>query len=242
VPTDEESHNRRYADAISAARVGGSDRFQSWFNQSSSVDESLRRGYWDFAVHVVKPEVAARLGNPGTLTALEIGYGGGRLVNAAGSFFGRVIGIDVHGEKDEAAALLEREGKSNVELHQTDGRTIPVGDGVVDFVYSFIVLQHLPSLETFQAYLRETHRVLRRGGVAQLYYGLLRSRNHMRRFREIPEAAVNHVSLQISPRFARRLCQRVGFDVVGHGISYKNVPDGYPLVVGGQAYVALVKR
>jgi hypothetical protein len=33
----------------------------------------------------------------------------------------------------------------------------------------------------------------------------------------------------------------VGFDVVGHGVSYKNVPDGFPRIVGGQAYLTLIK-
>ena len=238
---DGEGHSRRYSEAIHAARGEGSEAFQSWFNRSESVDESLRRGYWDFAVHILAPEVVARISDPATLTALEIGYGGGRLLNAAASFFGRVIGIDVHDEQEAVAALLASCGRENVELVRTDGRTIPVSDESVDVVYSFIVFQHLPSVDAFERYLSETNRVLRYGGVAQLYFAKLATLNPLRRFREIPNAAVNHVSLEISPRHAARLCRRSGLEVVGHGVSHKNVPDGYPGAVGGQASLTVAK-
>jgi SAM-dependent methyltransferase len=242
MPADEERHNRRYAEAINAARGAGAAEFQSWFNRSGSVDESLRRGYWDFAVHILRPEVVRGLGDPGTLTALEIGYGGGRLLNAAASFFGRAVGVDVHEEADAVADLMTACGHDNVELLRTDGRALPLPDGAVDFVYSFIVLQHLPSLDVFRGYVAESHRVLRDGGVAQLYFGRLTGRNPFRRVREISDAAVNHVSLEIAPRYAARICRRAGFAVIGRGISHKNVPDGYPEAVGGQSYVTVVKR
>jgi SAM-dependent methyltransferase len=238
---DDETHLQRYADAIHAARNAGDDAFQNWFNKSGTVDESLRRGYWDFAFHVLTNEVVGRLSDPGSLTALEIGYGGGRLLNAAACFFGAAIGVDVHGEEAAVAALLAEQGRRNVELFHTEGRTVPVPDESVDFVYSFIVLQHLPSLAVLESYLAEAHRVLRPGGVAQLYYGRLTGRSRLRGYREITDAQVNHVSLALSPRYAARLCRRAGFSVVGRGGSYKNVPDGYPSVRGGQGYVTVVK-
>ncbi|TMK26818.1 MAG: class I SAM-dependent methyltransferase, partial [Actinobacteria bacterium] len=158
------------------------------------------RGYWDFALHILTPGVARRIADPGSLTALEIGYGGGRLLNAAASFFGRAIGIDVHDEAESVSALLADCGRRNVELHQTDGRGIPLPDETIDFVYSFIVLQHLPSLDAFRRYVEETHRVLRPGGIAQLYFGKLAGRSPLRRVRETPAAPVNDVSLELSPR------------------------------------------
>lgn len=239
--SDDDAHNRRYAEAIHAARDSGDGEFQSWFNRSDSVEESLRRGCWDFSVHILTPDVVRNLRDPGSLSALEIGYGGGRLLYAASSFFGEAIGVDVHDEADAVAAMLASLGRDNVRLLRTDGRTLPVPDASVDFVYSFIVLQHLPSLAVLSRYLEETHRALRPGGVAQLYFGRLPGWNPVRRFREIPDAAVNHTSLELAPRFARRLCRGVGFRVVGRGVSHKNVPDGYPDAVGGQAYLSLVK-
>jgi SAM-dependent methyltransferase len=238
----EEQHVRSYADAIHAVRMAGDAQFQGWFDKSESIDESIRRGYWDIAVHVLVPEVVERIADPSALTVLEIGYGGGRLMNAAAAYFGRVIGIDVHEERDAVSSFLAGLGRNNVELLQTDGRSIPLADQSIDLVYSFIVLQHLPLLASFDRYLAETRRVLRNDGVAQLYFGRLVGRNPLKRFREIPDAPVNHVSLELAPRHAARRCRRAGFRVVGHGVSHKQVPDGYPRVVGGQAYVTLVKR
>ena len=237
---DDRTHRERYAGAIREARGAGDDRFHAWFNDAVSEEEAMRRGYWDFALHILTPPVCQRIAEPAALTALEIGYGGGRLVNAAASYFGRVVGIDVHDELDQVAALLERRGHTNVTLLKTDGSSIGVDDGSVDLVYSFIVLQHLPRYEAFVRYLEETHRVLADGGVAQLYYGRLKSRDPRRRYREI-DAPVNQISLQVAPRHVHRLCRRIGFDVLARGHSYKNVPDGYPRVPGGQAAVTLVK-
>lgn len=233
-----DEHVDRYASAIGEARAQGADAFQAWFDDSPSEEESVRRGFWDFALHVLTPAACRRLARPGESTALEIGYGGGRLLNAAGSFFGRAIGVDIHGEAAAVETFLRRQGRENVSLLQSDGASIPVESGSVDFVYSFIVLQHLPDHDTFVAYLRETRRVLRPGGTAQLYYGRLASRNPRRRYREI-DAPVNHVSLQLAPRHARRLARAAGLAVVAEQVSYKRVPDGYPHARGGQAGMTL---
>jgi ubiquinone/menaquinone biosynthesis C-methylase UbiE len=241
VPIDDEAHRQRYASAIHEAQQESPDRFQAWFDDAASEDEAMRRGFWDFSLHILVPAVCERLRDPGSLTALEIGYGGGRLLNAAGSFFGSAIGIDVHDEAAHVGAALDRRGRSNVTLLKTDGTSLPVEAESVDFVYSFIVLQHLPRYDAFVRYLDETHRVLRSGGVAQLYYGRLRSRDPRRRYREI-DAPVNHVSLQLAPRHVRKLARSAGFDVVGEGRSYKKVPDGYRNARGGQASVTLMRR
>jgi len=241
VGVDDETHRRRYAEAIHDARAGGGDAFQSWFNRTDTEEEALRRGHWDFALHILTPAACSRLADPGSLTALEIGYGGGRLLNAAACHFGRAVGIDIHHEEAEVRALFERLGRDNVELHTTDGSGIPLEDGSVDFVYSFIVLQHLPRYESFVRYVEETHRVLSPRGVAQLFYGRLRSRDPRRRYRELPDAKVNHTSLELAPRHAAAVSRAAGFEVVDSGGSYKNVPDGYPGQPGGQGYVTLVK-
>jgi SAM-dependent methyltransferase len=234
-------HAGRYADAIHDARVQGTDAFQSWFDDSPSEAESVRRGFWDFAFHILTPAVVARIAQPAEATALEIGYGGGRLLNAAACFFGRAIGIDVHREAAEVEAFLHRHGRENTELLQSDGASIPVESGTVDLVYSFIVLQHLPDHDSFASYLSEARRVLRSGGTAQLYYGRLASRDPRRRYREI-DSPVNHVSLELAPRHARRLARDAGFEVVDERRSFKRVPDGYPKDRGGQAAMTLAVR
>lgn len=238
---NDEAHRRRYAEAVHEARAAGGDAFQSWFNRAESEEAAFRWGYWDFAFHILTAPVCARLDDPGSKTALEIGCGGGRLLNAAACFFAHAVGIDVHDDLDTVREVLARQGRRNVTVLSTDGRTIPVDDGSVELVYSFLVLQHLPRWATLVAYLHETHRVLRPGGVAQLYAARLHARNPLRAYREL-DAPVNHVSLEVSPRHLRRLARTVGFEVAARAErAYKKPPDGYPDAPGGQFGLTLVK-
>ena len=223
--------SEKYVEAVRRAREQGPEAFQAWF------DPAAGRGYWDFAVHVLTPGVCARLGRPYELTALEIGYGGGRLLSAACSFFGEAIGVDVHEEEAEVRRFLEAEGKQNFRLVRGSGDALPVEDASVDFVYSFIVLQHLPSFAALERYVAETARVLRPGGLAQLYFGRLgRPVGHVER----PDVPANEVSLLVGAWTARRVARRAGLRVVGSGRSFRHVPDGYPRR-GGQRYLTLVR-
>jgi SAM-dependent methyltransferase len=239
--TSDEIHRTRYADAIREACLRGEDAFQDWFNSAESADAALRAGYWDFAVHVLTPAVVEHLPEPSSATALEIGYGGGRLLNAAATFFGRAIGVDIHGDESAVRAFLDRQGRTNAELVTTPGDVLPVEAASVDLVYSFIVLQHLPRREVLVRYLAETFRVLRAGGVAQLYYGRLQSRNPFERYRE-SDVEANQVSLALGPRHMRRISRDAGFRVVARGTSYRNVPAGYRRERGVQGFVTLLKQ
>ena len=237
----------RYREAIRDARQRGPDAFQAWFDDAESAEAAARQGHWTFALQVVTPQVWAHLGSATGGTALEIGYGGGRLLNAACNYFQRAIGIDIHGERDEVERLLRAQGHSNFELIESDGESIPVESASIDFVYSFIVMQHLPRLAVLQAYLDETARVLRPGGVAQIYVGRLASlplgrRLRWRAFRslELPEVPANEMSLYVGTRTARSLARKAGLRVVATGRSYKRAPDGGSKP-GGQTGLTLLK-
>lgn len=247
-----EEHVRRYAGAIRTAREAGEDVFHGWFDASTGPGESLVRGAWDFALHVLTPAVSSHLAEPERLTALEIGYGGGRLLNTACGFFGEAIGVDVHDDAETVERFLRANGRTNFRLLQGSGVDLPVPDESVDLVYSFIVLQHLPSWESFASYIRETARCLRPGGLAQLYFaplgghGLRGRVGALRRlgrdYLELPAAAVNHTSLRVRPRAVRRLARAHGLEPVASGGSWKRAPDGYPSRRGGQEHVTLVKQ
>jgi SAM-dependent methyltransferase len=226
-------HRSSYVEAIREARAAGPEAFHAWFDPAGT------NGYWDFAVHVLTPGVVARLERPYELTALEIGYGGGRLLNAACSFFGQAIGVDIHAEEEAVRAFLEGEGKRNFRLLRGAGDSLELEAASVDFVYSFIVLQHLPSFAAFGRYVDESARVLRPGGVAQLYFGRLA--RPFRAYAESPGVPTNDVSLLVSVRAAKRLARRAGLRPVDSGRSYRHAPDGYPRQRGGQSYVTLVK-
>jgi SAM-dependent methyltransferase len=245
------AHQQKYCAAIRRARQAGADAFQAWFNREAACtpQQHLVRAHWDFALHMLTPTVCAYLDRPEERVALEIGSGGGRLLLAACRYFREVIGVDIHDEQAAVAQFLQAQHAANVRLLRTTGDSLPVDTASVDFVFSFIVLQHLPSFAVFAAYLHETARCLRRGGVAQLYFGRFARLHPLHQllcwrqgYRATPAVPANHMSLVVRLARVRRLCASLGLRVVESGTSYFLVPDGYPRRRGGQSYVTLVKR
>ena len=228
-----------WAEEISV-RAGDLPEFLRYFNDADTPQQSWVSGSWDFSCHILKPALARQLGEPFDKVALEIGYGGGRLLHAACRHFRHVIGVDVHGQAAMVRTLLEQQGVSNFELHQTDGRSFPVASGSVDLVYSFIVLQHLPSMDALERNLQETRRVLRSEGAAILYFGYLPSRpwrwHGVRDLAAHQPARTREVTLRLTMPSARRLLGRAGFRTLQMRRSTKRPwREDY----GGQFYAVL---
>ncbi|MEI9899595.1 MAG: class I SAM-dependent methyltransferase [Hyphomicrobium sp.] len=102
--------------------------------------------------------------DPQAMHVLEIGCGAGRVTRALSKAFGRVTGVDVSGEmvRQAQAALADR---PNAKAIQNNGRDLADVEGPVDFAFSTIVFQHIPSYEVIESYVREVHRLLRPGGL-----------------------------------------------------------------------------
>jgi ubiquinone/menaquinone biosynthesis C-methylase UbiE len=102
--------------------------------------------------------------------ALEIGCGPGRLMRPMSRHFAEIHGVDV---SDEMIALARERLRDtpNAHPHLSDGASLrEFPDETFDFVYSYAVFQHVPSREVINAYMRETHRVLKTGGFARLQF------------------------------------------------------------------------
>jgi SAM-dependent methyltransferase len=97
--------------------------------------------------------------------ALEIGCGPGRLIKAMSARVGEIHGVDVSDEMIRIGREKLR-GIPHAHLHATGGSSLDMfADESFDIVYSYAVFQHIPSKEVVLEYLRETRRVLKRGGV-----------------------------------------------------------------------------
>lgn len=234
---------------ISAAATVGDDSFFTWFDSAPSAEAAFRKGAWDFSTHVATPLLPFVNAVEG-LTALEIGHGGGRLLAAASRHFSAVIGVDIHDHNVRVLQELQARGVSNATLHQSDGKTLPVESGSVDVVYSFIVLQHVGSVEVLDRYMSECFRVLKPGGTAMLYVGRRSwlSRNTgsplltaldrgIERIairggvREVP-ARVNDVNLFLTRSHAADRARSHGFQLLATCTSRRRL--GERLVFGGQ--------
>jgi SAM-dependent methyltransferase len=94
--------------------------------------------------------------------ALDFGCGVGRLTQAMGRRFASCIGVDISGEMIQRAVSLNQHAHCRY-VSNSDAR-LPFANGSFSFIYSNIVLQHVP-LRLAAEYLREFVRVLAPDGV-----------------------------------------------------------------------------
>lgn len=129
------------------------DREKFWATGHREVDEFLGR---------------LPLGDTGSRSMVEIGCGLGRMTHRFAERFGRVYAVDVSPEM-LAQAKAQWTALRNVEFILGQGNNLPgITDRSIDFVFSYIVLQHVPEPTVVKDYIRETARVLRPGGLAYL--------------------------------------------------------------------------
>jgi len=102
-------------------------------------------------------------------TALDFGCGIGRGSRALSRRFGRVIGVDISDSMIRQAKLLNRE-YPNCEFQLSGESLTAFGDDAFDFVYSNIVLQHMPNVGVVRRYVAELLRVTKPTGL--LYFQL----------------------------------------------------------------------
>ena len=103
--------------------------------------------------------------NPSDMSVLEIGCGAGRVTRALAEVFGQVYGVDISGEM-VAQAKAALAATSNVHVFQNNGADLTVLENTrIDFAFSSIVFQHIPSRDVIYNYVREVGRLLRNGGL-----------------------------------------------------------------------------
>ncbi len=230
--------------------------FFNWFNESGGdVDSNFLKGMCDFFTFILFPTMKF-IKNPKEKTALEIGYGGGRLLAASAEVFNNVIGVDIHNNRSLVETELKKRNIKNFKLIQNDGQTIPLKSQTIDFIYSFIVLQHVEKIEILKQYVKESYRLLKPEGIAILYFGRLSqfSKNRKSRFiywldrffdklwirgyREI-NRNVNETNLVVTLSCAKNIANKIGFTIIGSGVSREG---GDIERYRGQHYLVLAKN
>lgn len=123
------------------------------------VDEFFARGEAEIA-HVFS--VVDGLGRKAALgRALDFGCGVGRLTRALGIRYGTAVGVDIS-EAMVAQARRLNEAFPQCEFHVNAAPDLGQFEtDSFDFVYSSIVLQHLPSVADIERYVTEFLRVAR---------------------------------------------------------------------------------
>ncbi|MBN8482442.1 MAG: class I SAM-dependent methyltransferase, partial [Xanthomonadales bacterium] len=97
--------------------------------------------------------------------ALDFGCGAGRVSRALAAHFEHVVGLDVSASMVATARRLNAD-RANLEFRENaSARLEGIADASIDFVYSMMTLQHIPS-SLAHGYVEEFLRVLAPGGVA----------------------------------------------------------------------------
>lgn len=119
---------------------------------------------------IVHPILEKLSVNPAGSSMAELGCGAGRMTRAFATQFKLVNAIDISEEMQQRAKKYLA-SFSNVRWILVDGVALSAIDSFsLDFVFSYMVLQHYPSAELIAASIREMLRILRPGGAFLFHF------------------------------------------------------------------------
>ena len=165
----------------------------------------------------VEREILTDVGNvcqgidPKRMRVLEIGCGTGRITRALAKAFGEVYAVDISGEMVRQARQALREFP-NAHVFQNSGRDLEVvrealGGGPVDFAFSYIVFQHIPSKDVIENYVREVRTLLREGALFKF---------QVQGFIDDEEPRDSWLGAAFTEQQARDMAERCGFEMRYH--------------------------
>ena len=142
--------------------------------------------------------------------------GAGRVTRAFAGFFGEVYAVDISREMVRQAREAVA-GFPNTHVFRNNGKDLSVlragwrgslGIGPrleIDFAFSIIVFQHIPSRKIIENYVREVHKLLRPGGLFKFQVQGC----------AVDEGDPDHswVGVSFSERDAREMAKATGFEM-----------------------------
>jgi ubiquinone/menaquinone biosynthesis C-methylase UbiE len=134
----------------------------SWRNDWNE-DSFFASGEQDY-LRLVEPVLEKLSLNPSTRSMAELGCGAGRMTRSFAKRFRTVTAVDISAEM-QARAKNYLGSFPNIRWVLSDGETLSgIESGTVDFVFSYLVLQHMPSKAVVYGAIQEMMRVLAPGG------------------------------------------------------------------------------
>ena len=154
--------------------------------------------------------------DPKDMRVVEIGCGAGRVTRALAGLFGQVYAVDIS-RRMVRQARRAVEGFPNVRVFRNNGvdlgavrehwwNRFGLGPKLqVDFAFSCMVFQHIPSHAIIESYVREVYRLLRPGALFKFQV----------QGSSLVEAEPDDtwVGVPFSERDAREMAQRCGFEL-----------------------------
>jgi SAM-dependent methyltransferase len=135
----------------------------SW-RKDWDADSFFRSGEEDYQ-RLVEPLLAEYGFDPQGTAMLEVGCGAGRMTHCFARYFREVYALDVSLEMLQRAQTLLPSSPNVIWVLEPGPGLSKVASESVDFVFSYLVLQHLPVERLVLDLVREILRVLRKGGM-----------------------------------------------------------------------------
>ena len=134
------------------------------WRQDWTVETFLESGEEEYR-NLVQPVLDELQFPPEGGSMLEVGCGAGRMTASFARRFASVYALDISEEMQNLAKQYLA-GFQNIHWVLGDGTNLSaIPSESVDFVFSYLVLQHLPTEDLAIAYVREMLRVLKQGGM-----------------------------------------------------------------------------
>jgi ubiquinone/menaquinone biosynthesis C-methylase UbiE len=141
----------------------------------------------------------------------ELGCGAGRMTRSFAENFQSVSAVDISAEMQSRAKEYLR-SFSNIRWVLSNGETLSgIESASVDFVFSYLVLQHMPTREVVCSSIREMMRILRPGGAFLFQFNGSDQPTMNRKGRTISGILDSMASLGLR-RASRRIAGVVGID------------------------------
>ena len=120
--------------------------------------------FWDSGRKDLEQLILRDIDLAADAVAVEIGCGIGRILRPLAGRTARAYGVDISREMVRRAKRALRDAP-NARVFRTKGALDKIPAASCDFVYSFIVFQHIPVKSAVSLYIREAARVLKGGGI-----------------------------------------------------------------------------
>lgn len=129
--------------------------------EEASFFESGEQDY----LRLVHPILEKLQFDPASKSMVELGCGAGRMTRSFAQRFQSVCAVDISAEmQSRAKAYLQ--SFLNIRWVLSNGETLSeIENASVDLVFSYLVLQHMPTKAVVYSSIREMMRILRPGGV-----------------------------------------------------------------------------
>jgi len=139
---------------------------------------------------------------------LEFGCGNGRMTEFLAEIFAKVYAVDISEAMIESAKKRLKRIKNISYLVEDKGKKINLDDKSADFIFSYIVLQHLPSKKMVKDVLSEFYRILKNDGFIKIQIRGVPSYGGLFRYFKW------YYGVSFSKKEIRNILEEIGFKVI----------------------------